>query len=268
QAEVTILSISLESEGATALLTDPKQPEKALLRLHQKTATSLLNTSPHALTDSNNDCKLSQASGGTVLDEESADSMHNNDVPSAGSEDNCSICMSTFTDKIMLVCKHEFCKDCLEQSKESMGPICPLCRNVFGLVEGNQPDGTMDYAKSPHSLPGYPNCGRITITYCIPNGRQTEKHPNPGQFFTGLNRVAFLPDNKEGNKVLHLLERAFAQKLIFTVGTSRTTGYDNQVTWNDIHHKTSIHGGKERYGYPDPDYLTRVKEELKAKGIM
>ncbi|CAB1459325.1 unnamed protein product [Pleuronectes platessa] len=42
---------------------------------------------------------------------------------------------------------------------------------------------------------------------------------------------------------------------------------DNEVTWNDIHHKTSQSGGPENYGYPDPDYLSRVREELKAKGI-
>lgn len=47
--------------------------------------------------------------------------------------------------------------------------------------------------------------------------------------------------------MLQLLKKAFYQKLIFTVGTSRTTGNENQVTWNDIHHKTSISGGPEKY---------------------
>lgn len=67
--------------------------------------------------------------------------------------------------------------------------------------------------------------------------------------------------------MLKLLMRAFDQKLIFTVGTSRTTGTDDCVTWNDIHHKTNIDGGAQGFGYPDPDYLSRVKNELKAKGI-
>ena len=31
-------------------------------------------------------------------------------------------------------------------------------------------------------------------------------------------------------------------KLIFTVGTSHTTGITNTVVWNDIHHKTSRSG--------------------------
>ncbi|KAG7465602.1 hypothetical protein JOB18_043979 [Solea senegalensis] len=99
----------------------------------------------------------------------------------------------------------------------------------------------------------------------VNNGWQTEKHPKPGIYFTGSRRSAYLPYNKEGKDVLKLLKKAFDQKLIFTVGTSRTTG---KVTWNDIHHKTAIEGGPERYGYPDPDYLSRVREELKAKDIV
>ena len=28
-----------------------------------------------------------------------------------------------------------------------------------------------------------------------------------------------------------------------------------------------MHGGPSSYGYPDPDYLDRVIEDLKAKGV-
>ncbi|XP_016297525.1 uncharacterized protein LOC107654785 [Sinocyclocheilus anshuiensis] len=94
-----------------------------------------------------------------------------------------------------------------------------------------------------------------------------KRHPNPGNYFHGTSRHAYLPDNHEGNEVLALLQRAFDQKLIFTVGTSTTSGLENAVTWNDIHHKTNTHGGPLKYGYPDPGYLKRVKDELKAKGI-
>ncbi|KAI2531140.1 deltex E3 ubiquitin ligase 3L [Homo sapiens] len=96
---------------------------------------------------------------------------------------------------------------------------------------------------------------------------QKEEHPNPGKRYPGIQRTAYLPDNKEGRKVLKLLYRAFDQKLIFTVGYSRVLGVSDVITWNDIHHKTSRFGGPEMYGYPDPSYLKRVKEELKAKGI-
>ncbi|KAF6384622.1 deltex E3 ubiquitin ligase 3L [Rhinolophus ferrumequinum] len=99
------------------------------------------------------------------------------------------------------------------------------------------------------------------------NGIEKEKHPNPGEKYFGIQRTAFLPDNEEGGEVLRLLRRAFQQKLIFTVGDSRVSGASNVITWNDIHHKTSQRGGPDRYGYPDPNYLKRVKQELKDKGI-
>ncbi|XP_036007574.1 uncharacterized protein LOC105924964 [Fundulus heteroclitus] len=162
----------------------------------------------------------------------------------------CSICSSHFTDKKQLKCN-----------------ICPICKDIFGKVQGTQPDGTMTWNRSPTSLPGFPDCGHISITYNIPSGTQKRNHPNPGQYYTGTTRSAYLPDNIEGNEVLRLLKKAFDQRLIFTVGTSRTTGVENTVTWNDIHHKTSMTGGPERFGYPDKNYLSRVKEELKAKGI-
>ncbi|KAM4613124.1 uncharacterized protein ACJ7VT_011302 isoform 4-T4 [Polymixia lowei] len=182
--------------------------------------------------------------------------------------DNCPICLDTFTDKKKLKCSHEFCKKCLAQAEESAGPICPVCKAIYGMIEGNQPEGEMSSSYSTRSLPGFPNCGTINITYNFPSGRQMERHPNPGQRYDGTTRCAYLPNNQEGQKVLQLLQRAFKQKLVFTVGTSRTSGANNQVTWNDIHHKTNTYGGPESFGYPDPGYLSRVTEELKAKGVV
>ncbi|CAF1494322.1 unnamed protein product [Rotaria sordida] len=141
----------------------------------------------------------------------------------------------------------------------------------MGEIRGNQPEnGRMKYNTSTRRLPGfeYNSSGTIIITYSFPNGIQNESHPNPGKPYYGTNREAFLPDNSDGRHVLKLLEKAFQLRQIFTVGQSRTTGYDNIVTWNDIHHKTNIHGGMENFGYPDPTYLNRVQEELAAKGIM
>ena len=61
----------------------------------------------------------------------------------------------------------------------------------------------------------------------------------------GLHRRAFLPDSTEGRRVLELLRQAFDAKLTFTIGRSVTTGRENAVTWNDIHHKTNKTGGQQ-----------------------
>ncbi|XP_019861653.1 PREDICTED: probable E3 ubiquitin-protein ligase DTX3 [Amphimedon queenslandica] len=134
-------------------------------------------------------------------------------------------------------------------------------------VKGNQPPGgTMThYVLQTTSLPGYEGVGAIVINYDIPHGVQTKEHPNPGQPYRGTRRTAYLPNTPEGQEVLRLLKKAFDAQLIFTVGTSHTSGASNSVVWNDIHHKTVTHG--DPFGYPDPTYLSRVKEELKAKGI-
>jgi len=68
------------------------------------------------------------------------------------------------------------------------------------------------------------------------------QHPHPGKPFGGTVRCAYLPDTAEGREVCDLLKQAFDARLIFTVGRSVTTGADNVVVWNDIHHKTSYAG--------------------------
>ncbi|XP_036956936.1 E3 ubiquitin-protein ligase DTX3L-like [Acanthopagrus latus] len=244
---------------------------RALLHLCQKIATSPKNITQHrgatgfsGSTKNSSSLSDSQSEYSTRKTEESAGKGA---TAGDNADEECPICKDTFKNKKQLKCKHEFCEECLEESKKHMGPVCPVCKDVFGVIEGTQPDGKMSSYKSTLSLPGFENCGSIVISYYFPSGKQTERHPNPGQRYDGTSRTAYLPDNKEGKEVLGLLERAFDQRLIFTVGTSTTTGIENQVTWNDIHHKTSMTGGPQRFGYPDPDYLRRVRAELKAKGI-
>lgn len=79
------------------------------------------------------------------------------------------------------------------------------------------------------------------VLFCF--STKQSNHPNPGKRYSASSRIAYLPDNKEGQEILQLLRRAFDQKLIFTVGQSRTTGAKGVITWNDIHHKTSMSGG-------------------------
>ncbi|XP_028608129.1 E3 ubiquitin-protein ligase DTX3L [Grammomys surdaster] len=182
-------------------------------------------------------------------------------------EDNCVICMDTISNKYVLSkCKHEFCASCIRKAM-SIKPVCPVCLTSYGVQKGNQPEGTMTHATQKESLPGYEGCGTIVIHYDMKGGVQTSEHPNPGKSYYGTRRVAYLPDNTEGRKVLDLLREAFKHKLTFTVGDSRVLGISDVITWNDIHHKTAKFGGPGNFGYPDPDYLKRVKEELKSKGI-
>ncbi|NXU15687.1 DTX3L ligase, partial [Pardalotus punctatus] len=158
-------------------------------------------------------------------------------------EDECPICRDRIKNKETLEkCKHAFCKSCIDQAM-AYKLACPVCNTVCGVLRGNQPEGKMSTTTVSSSLPGYPNCGTIQIDYSMKGGIQTSSHPNPGQPYGSTHRRAFLPDNKEGQEILQLLRRAFNQKLIFTVGQSCTTGEQNVITWNDIHHKTATHGG-------------------------
>jgi len=106
----------------------------------------------------------------------------------------------------------------------------------------------MTFVTYPKHLPGYEetSTGTIRITYSFNDGIQDDRHPNPGQNYYGTYREAFLPDNDEGQHVLKLLQKAFELRQVFTIGQSRTTGQDNVITWNDIHHKTNIFGGMEK----------------------
>ncbi|NXK99302.1 DTX3L ligase, partial [Mesembrinibis cayennensis] len=158
-------------------------------------------------------------------------------------KDVCPICMDRIRNKeILKKCNHAFCKSCINQAM-TYKQTCPVCNVVYGLLKGDQPEGTMSVITVPSSLSGYPSCGTIEITYSMHGGIQTSNHPNPGKPYDATYRKAYLPDNEEGREILQLLRRAFEQKLIFTVGQSRTTGAQGVITWNDIHHKTSKTGG-------------------------
>ncbi|KAG1937364.1 putative E3 ubiquitin-protein ligase DTX3 [Pimephales promelas] len=161
-------------------------------------------------------------------------------------DEKCPICLDLIKTPdctVLSKCKHKFCKDCLATAFQ-LKPACPICGEIYGDLTGTQPKvGTMTVSRDSSSLPGYRQYGTIVINYHIPSGRQGNEHPNPGMDYQGASRIAYLPDSTEGNNVLKLLRRAFDQRLIFTIGYSSTTGKNNVVTWNDIHHKTSRDGG-------------------------
>jgi deltex-like protein len=154
-------------------------------------------------------------------------------------------------------CLHNLIKD-----KKGGGFKCPICQKIYGILVGTMPSGSMTAKITNSKCAGFPHDKTIVISYYIPDGQQN------GKYFSGTSRIAYLPNNKEGREVLALLKIAFDRKLTFVVGTSVTTGQKNTVIWNGIHHKTSLHGGTQNYGYPDPTYFNRVKEELASKGVL
>lgn len=68
-------------------------------------------------------------------------------------------------------------------------------------------------------------------------------------------------------QVLRLLITAWERRLIFTIGTSNTTGESDTVVWNEIHHKTEFGSNLTGHGYPDASYLDNVLAELTAQGV-
>ncbi|XP_077983241.1 E3 ubiquitin-protein ligase DTX3L-like [Glandiceps talaboti] len=189
-------------------------------------------------------------------------------IASQSGRGDCPICVDDDVPLMsMKCCQNTICNNCFARHFDTDAK-CPFCTLVVLMKKGNQPPGTMDCSIDEcSSLPGYEGMGIIIITYHFPNGIQKEHHPNPGVYYSGTSRRAYLPANKEGRQVLELLQRGFDQKVLFTIGKSVTTGQDNCVLWNDVHHKTNTRGGPAQYGYPDPTYLSRVKGELAAKGI-
>ncbi|XP_060565465.1 uncharacterized protein LOC132724600 isoform X2 [Ruditapes philippinarum] len=179
--------------------------------------------------------------------------------------EDCVICMDKVTDEKRLNCGHIFCSECID-GYFRVKMVCPTCGKVCGIVTGDQPSGKMRIDKIRQSVTGFEVCKGIAITYQFGDGKQGPAHPKPGDFYKGISRTAFLPDNKEGREICAMLKVAFERRLVFTIGTSRTTGQEGVITWNDIHHKTDLRPYTQ-FGYPDATYLQRVKEELAVKGV-
>lgn len=189
-------------------------------------------------------------------------------------EIDCSVCMESLREGDQEVvqltqCGHQIHFDCfVAYMTNAQRRACWICGAYFWRPLGNMPPGRMTHSVMQGSLPGHPDAdGIISIDYSFRGGTQGPEHLRPGVPFSGTHRIAYLPNNEEGQLVLRLLEKAFECKLTFTVGDSVTSGAQNTVVWNNIHHKTSMHGGPQSYGYPDATYLDRLKEELASLGI-
>jgi len=196
--------------------------------------------------------------------------------PKTKEDNTCCICMTEYNKLnpgvILSLCPHHFHATCLIKWYRNHFLSCPLCSKIYGTRVGDQPDGSMTVTICPHTqlpIQGYnSDTDTIMIVYSFPSGIQHKNHPNPGQEYEGTERVAYLPNNQIGQKVLELFKIAFERKLLFRIGTSVTTGNENQVIWNGVHMKTQLHGGPASFGYPDEGYFDRVMKELAARGVV
>ena len=104
----------------------------------------------------------------------------------------------------------------------------------------------------------------ITITYDFANVKS-----NDGTMYiaAGIPRPCYLPNCQEGQVILKLLQLAWDRRLVFTIGTSATTGQENCIIWNDIHQKTEPFLNFSGNGFPDPNFLINIKIELADLGV-
>ncbi|XP_074619860.1 uncharacterized protein LOC141878737 isoform X3 [Acropora palmata] len=129
--------------------------------------------------------------------------------------------------------------------------------------QANQPPGEMVWKRDNESLPGFEGSATIAVSFHFYSGIQGTEHPNPGNEYKGTSYKAYLPETNEGKHIFKLLRKAFDARLLFTIVSSSDGA--GCVGLKDIELKTSI-ARNSRTGYPDPSYLTRVRQQLVAKG--
>jgi len=144
---------------------------------------------------------------------------------------------------------------------------CPVSKQAYGDITGNQPDGRLYVTKQRAQCSGFDEKDSVKMLFEFPGGIQGDDHPNPGKNYFGDLREAYFPNNKEGRKWSMLVRLAFERKLMFSIGTSQTLKADNRIVFGSIHLKTATIGGTEKHGYPDPNYFANLKKELAVKNI-
>ena len=210
----------------------------------------------------------------TFLDESKEKLLPSNSSHSCDAE--CVICLSTMdsddNDDIVKInvtgCNHVFHRGCIEKALQ-VKPCCPICRRLVSEPRGASPSGRMTITNKMFYCAGFEtnSSGAIEIKYEMHSNFQKEYHPNPGVFFLGTERVAYLPYNEEGLQLLKRLKYAWSRGLTFAVGNSLTTGKPNSITWGSIHHKTNVSGGTRCHGFPDGGYFVNCNADLDALGV-
>ncbi|XP_072025001.1 uncharacterized protein [Amphiura filiformis] len=161
-------------------------------------------------------------------------------------------------------CCHTFCKRCI---MEYVAPSskCFTCGVLYCVVSGLRKSTMTYYVRTNLALSGETTNGAIVIDYNFPDGILMEKKRE--MQYKGNTFTAYLPNSGEGIEVVWMLRNAFITGKSFKIDYSQSSKLE--VMWSgQITHKNSLRGGIADQGFPDPGYLTRVKEELRKCGIV
>lgn len=251
--------------GPPLLQMDSETGEESIIKLYAKyqPSSQLFNLTCPYLSAPNMIFK--QQSFRSIKEDIDKISFIVNDQSKFEDGDECCICCCDLKGSEVVrrlnVCFDCFHEECLkEYMNQAIKPECPLCKRIYQNIIGLQPDGVMSDTIDKQSLPGYEDCDTIVITYNMNGGTLKS-----GEYYSGFNRKAYLPNNDKGKLVLELLKKAFDSKATFCI--IRHDQYSAKIDWNGLHHKTSVNGGLSRFGYPDPNYLDNILKELKLKGF-
>lgn len=196
----------------------------------------------------------------------SATTSTSNTDSGGGGDDECPICLDDLSGETqhscvvrIRSCRHVFHGACLQDilGRDDTAPKCPVCRaEVACEPRGTSPSGTMTITVAQYG-PGF-----LEIDYNLPSGVQSSFHPNPRRPFEGTHRYAYLPDTHEGHLLLKRFVWAFQHGMMFTIGTSMTTGRSDVVVWStSVPQKSSRYGGGP-FGFPDPNYVSQINAAL------
>jgi len=127
------------------------------------------------------------------------------------------------------------------------------------------PSGTMTVSAESGRMrivpcAGYENDGTIIVTYSFDAGIQKKYHPNPGARYESLQRIAYVPNNKQGKELVERLKYAFQFGLTFTIEEAA-------ITWSSIPHKTNRSSCGAYDAFPDQFYLANCDTALNKLNV-
>ena len=187
-------------------------------------------------------------------------------VPSLGelsSDDDCEICLENMNNGIEVSkitrCVHKFHTKCIRDACKT-SQHCPICRICRPNMEGSCPPGQMVWEVSDELK------SRLACHEHDEQRYSRWQAPEPRRVLQRDTVESLLAGQRARQPRSDLFKQTWKIKRTFMIGRSLALNCDNSITWNDIHHKTSIKPNDE-FGYPDATYLKRVVEDIKAMGV-